>query len=65
MKKIYIRYYSNPLVGNYSTLALHVKDDILVSKLKDMVFEKIRIHPSQQKLTTKIADIMLVQINFI
>ena len=60
MSKIYIRYYSNPLVGNYSTLSLHVTDDLIVSKLKDMIFEKIRIHPSHQKLTTKIDDIMLV-----
>lgn len=59
--KIFIRSYQNPFIGNFSTDVMHVPNNkILVSDLKKQIYEKYRIHASQQRLTTKIADITMV-----
>jgi hypothetical protein len=59
--KIFIRSYQSPFIGNCSTDVMHVRDNkVTVSELKDMLYEKYRIHQSQQRLTTKIADTIIV-----
>jgi hypothetical protein len=64
--KIFISYYQNPFIGNCSTDILHIPNNkILVSQLKELIFEKYRIHQSQQRLTTKIADLTLVLLTLI
>jgi len=61
--KIFILYYQNPFIGNCSTDTIEIPNNkILVSELKNLIYEKYRIHQSQQRLTTKIADITLVMI---
>ena len=40
---------------------MHIPSNkIIVAELKEMIFEKNRIHPSQQRLTIKIADTTFV-----
>ena len=67
--KIFIRAYQNPFIGNCSTDVMHIpNNEIKVAELKEMLHEKYRIHPSQQRLTTKIADttlVFFVLINFV
>jgi hypothetical protein len=59
--KIFIRAYQNPFIGNCSTDVMHIPDNkITVGQLKDMLYEKYRIHPSQQRLTMKIANTTIV-----
>ena len=59
--KIFILYYQSPFIGNCSTDTIEVPSSkILVSELKNIIYEKYRIHQSQQRLTTKIAEITLV-----
>ena len=61
--KIFIRSYQSPFIGNCSTDVLHIPSNkILVAELKDLLYERYRIHPSQQRLTVKIAGITLVKI---
>ena len=61
--KIFIRAYQNPFIGNCSTDVLHIPNNkITVLQLKDMLYEKYRIHQSQQRLTTKIANNTIVKI---
>lgn len=64
--KVYIRAYQNPYIGNCSTDAIHIPgNNIKVSELKEILFEKYRVNPSQQRLTTKIADTTIVNIYFV
>ena len=59
--KIYIRAYQSPMIGNYSTDQITIpSNNILVSDLKQILYEKYRIDKSQQLLTYKIADQMIV-----
>ncbi len=59
--KVFIRSYQSPYIGNVSTDVLHVPDNkITVHKLKEILFEKYKINPSQQRLTTKIANKFIV-----
>jgi hypothetical protein len=59
--KVFIRSYQSPFIGNCSTDVVHIPNNkITVAELKDMLYEKYRIHPSQQRLTVKIADVTLV-----
>ena len=59
--KIYIRAYQSPMIGNYSTDQITIpSNNILVSDLKQILYEKYRIDKSQQRLTYKIADQMIV-----
>lgn len=63
--KIFIRAYQSPFIGNCSTDVLHINNNkITVEKLKEILFEKYKIPPSQQKLTTKIANRTIVSIIF-
>lgn len=62
--KIFILSYQSPFIGNVHSDLMHIPgNNISVSELKDMIFEKNRIHPSQQRLTTKIADTTFVRYN--
>lgn len=59
--KILIRYYSDLLIGNSSTLVIYVDEDLLVLQLKQLIYEQLQIEVCSQKLTTKIANLALVQ----
>jgi hypothetical protein len=60
--KIFIRAYQNPYIGNCSTDALHIPNNrIKVAELKEILYSKYRIHPSQQRLTTKICENTIVK----
>ncbi len=62
--KIFIRAYQSPFIGNCSTDVLHIPNHkITVEKLKDILYEKYKIHPSLQRLTTKIANKFIVNQN--
>ena len=63
--KIFIKCYQNNFIGNCSADVLHVPNNKLtVAELKDLLFEKYRIHPSQQRLTTKILSTTLNYIEY-
>ena len=60
--QIYILSYQNSLIGNCHSDMMHIPHNrISVAELKEMIYEKNRIHPSQQRLTTKIADMTFVK----
>ena len=62
--KIYIRAYQNPMIGNYSTDQITIpSNNILVSDLKQILYEKYHIEKSQQRLTFKIANQMIVTLS--
>lgn len=59
--KVFIRYYQSPFIGNCSTDAIHIEsNEITVAQLKEIIFEKYRIVPAQQRLTTKVVESFLV-----
>jgi hypothetical protein len=60
--KIFILSYQSPFIGNCHADVMHIPGNkITVSELKEMIYEKNRIHPSQQRLTTKIAEMTFVR----
>lgn len=62
--KVFIRAYQSPFIGNCSTDIINIPNNkITVAQLKDILFEKYRIPASQQRLTTKIADLTIVKIS--
>ena len=62
--KIFIKYYQNLSIGICKADSLNVPNNkITVGQLKDILYERYRIDPSQQRLTTKIADTTIVFIN--
>lgn len=59
--KIFIRLYQNEGIGTCKADSIYIpSNQISVAKLKEILFEKFRINPSQQKLTVKIADRTIV-----
>lgn len=59
--KIIIRLYQTEGLGISKSDSINIPSNkITVEKLKDILFEKFRINPSQQKLTVKIADKTIV-----
>lgn len=59
--KIYILSYQNPFIGNCYSDVMHIPNNkITVTDLKELIYEKNRFQPSQQRLTTKIADTTFV-----
>jgi hypothetical protein len=59
--KILIRVYQN--TGNCTTDAIYVSDNkLIVSDLKYILYDKYRIIPSEQRLTTKIANKQIVNL---
>jgi hypothetical protein len=62
--KIFILSYQSPFIGNCHADVVHIAGSHLtVSELKEIIFEKNRIHPSQQRLTTKISEMTFVNYN--
>ena len=62
--KIFILSYQSSL-GNCHADVMHIPNNkISVSDLKELIYEKNRIIPSQQRLSTKIADLTFVNIRF-
>ena len=62
MLKLYVKYYLDECYGNVTTLTIFIEsNEILVSEFKKLIEEKISIQSSYQKLTTKIANYILVQ----
>jgi hypothetical protein len=60
--KIFILSYQSPFIGNCHSDVMHIPNNkISVAELKELIYEKNRIHPSQQRLTTKIADMTFVK----
>ena len=61
--KIFILSYQSPFIGNCHADVMHIPNNhMTVSELKEMIFEKNRTHPSQQRLTTKISEITFVNL---
>ncbi len=59
--KIYILSYQNPFIGNCNADVMQIPNNkITVAELKEHIYDKNRIHPSQQRLTTKIAGMTFV-----
>ena len=61
--RIFILYYQSNFIGNCTTIVFHVSSTMLVSQLKDMIFERFRIHHSQQRLSTEIVDVLVTLTN--
>ena len=62
--KIYIRAYQSPMIGNYSTDLITIpSNSILVSDLKQILYEKYRIEKSQQRLTHKLCNQIIVTLS--
>jgi hypothetical protein len=59
--KIFIRLYQSEGIGISKSDSIYIPNNkITVDKLKEILFEKFRINPSQQKLSVKIADKTIV-----
>ena len=62
MLKLYVRSYIDKYFGNCITHTIYISNNqILVSQLKQIIYEKLSIKASNQKLSTKIANITIVQ----
>ena len=61
MKKIVLRIYKEIRIGNLSTMILDIPNNtITVKELKDKIYKKYKIKPSQQRLTYRICHKKLV-----
>jgi len=60
--KIFIRLYQSQSIGICKADIIHIPNNkITVAQLKEILFEKYRIDPSQQRLTVKIANTTIVR----
>ena len=57
--KIIIKYSLNNSIGNFSNVAINVYSEMMVSKLKDIINERLKVSQSQQRLTIKIVDTLV------
>ena len=63
--RIFISQYQTEGIGTSKCDSIYLTSNrITVAKLKEVLFEKFRINPSQQKLTCKIADKTIVKFFF-
>jgi len=62
--KIIIRYILTDSIGNFTNFFIKIiNNEILVSQLKDIINEKLKINQSQQRLTMKILDDFVIEEN--
>jgi len=58
--KIVVKNYQNTYIGNFNSYNFYVSPETLVSDLKKQIYERLRIDPSQQRLTVKMVDIEVI-----